>query len=111
METARMPKHIIKTVSLLLGASQQRLTEWFQGIDKAIARRQEFAEYDKKKALLLPKIKEAIEQGVRLRELETITGIPYQTIGRWVRKDLGIVNIRQARKEKQQHDGQNASEQ
>jgi DNA invertase Pin-like site-specific DNA recombinase len=82
-----MVSKTLKTVSLLLSASQQKLTEWFQGIDKAIARRQELAEYDTKKAQLVPKLKTAHDQGVRYRELESITGIPYQTIARWLKKE------------------------
>jgi hypothetical protein len=82
-----MVSKTIKTVSLLLNASQQKITEWFHGIDTLITRREALTEYDKKKAQLLPKLVEAHNKGVTFRELEETTGIPYQTIAHWVRKE------------------------
>jgi transposase-like protein len=74
-----------KIAKALFEATQQTIEKWFQQIDTAITlKSQRLIEYEQKKKKILPKLVEATEKGVSLRELSKILGIPHQTLAKWL---------------------------
>lgn len=76
----------IKFAQALLEASQTKVDEWLQVIDTTISQTPDVTLYELKKSLLMPKLQEARAKGVTLRKLSEITGIPHQTIGKWLKQ-------------------------
>jgi DNA invertase Pin-like site-specific DNA recombinase len=70
----------------LLEASQATIENWCKEIDLLIAQKPDIDTYNAKKQMLLPKLIEARAKGITLRELARMTGIPYQTIGKWLKE-------------------------
>lgn len=75
----------IKLAQALLTATQAKIEQWCQAIDMAISAKPDLQTYEERKKQLLPKLREAKEKGVTLRELARITGIPHQTIAKWLK--------------------------
>ena len=71
---------------ILLEATQTKLAEWAEKIKGAEVKGQELKTYEGKKRELAPKLKEAHEKGVSIRELSKITGISNATLGRWIKE-------------------------
>jgi DNA invertase Pin-like site-specific DNA recombinase len=72
---------------VLLDATQKTLGEWADKIKGAVGtKEQELKTYEEKKQELVPKLKEAYEKGVPIRELSRITGISNATLGRWIKE-------------------------
>jgi DNA invertase Pin-like site-specific DNA recombinase len=71
---------------VLLEATQTKLVEWTEKIKGAEVKGQELKTYEEKKQQLAPKLKEAHEKGVPIRELSRITGISNATLGRWIKE-------------------------
>lgn len=81
-----------KIVKSLRDASQTKIEQWLQNISQAIATKGIDVEaYNQKKQELLPKLIEAQQKGIAVRELSKITGISRATISRWVNEQKDYV--------------------
>jgi Fic family protein len=76
----------IQMAQALLTASQAKIDGWLHAIDTVISQKPDIQKYIENKNLLMPKLLEARAKGVTLRELATITGIPHQTIAKWLKQ-------------------------
>ena len=77
-----------KIVKAIKEATSEKLDKWFQDIATAITQKdQNLLEYETKRKLVINKFLEAEEKGISARELERITGIPHQTISKWISEE------------------------
>jgi hypothetical protein len=77
-----------RIVQELVSATQTKIDEWRKKINEAVLQKnQGQQEYEDKKALLLPQLKEGHDKGLSTRELEKITGINHTTIAKWLREE------------------------
>jgi DNA invertase Pin-like site-specific DNA recombinase len=72
---------------VLVEATQKKLGEWSDKIKNVVeVKEQELMTYEQKKQELVPKLLEAHEKGIPIRELARITGISHATLARWVKE-------------------------